>query len=274
MRIDAITCCVGEVYAVQLARSLPIWLDTLDSLTVVTKPHDSVLTHDGPSNLRFVTTDVFTAFGAHFNKGAALNEAIKAADPTEWTLHVDSDIIPPADWRTVVERTAQVNCLSGAFRYDEGGKRLDERPLYPYGYFHLWHASDKRTWRWPLLENWHSHAGSYDANFTDLWPRHKRKDLGLKLIHQGERRTNWFGPDSDPQMMQAIASEGYRAHRMRANRGEGRLPIPEPANQYRLASLEQTRECRRRFDQFAVETRYSAPAEWPEMDSCHALLTP
>lgn len=157
-KIDAITCCVGKMYAEQLARSLPIWLDTLDSLTIVTKKGDDILALEGPSNLSIVETDVFTSYGAHFNKGAALCYAYASADPKDWALHVDSDIIPPKDWRKIAEEKAEPDCLSGAFRYDERGQRLDEAPLYPYGYFHLWHVSNPVTWKWPLFDPWFPHA--------------------------------------------------------------------------------------------------------------------
>lgn len=230
MRIDAITCCVGEVYAPQLKRSLPIWGDTLDSLIIVTEPNDPILDAQVPSNVKFVVTDVFTQYGAHFNKGAALCEAYAAADPTDWALHVDSDIIPPANWRDTAECHAERGCLSGAFRYDEHtGECLDERPLYPYGYFHLWHTSDPASHLWPLFEPWFPHAGSYDANFTDRWLTKNRRDLGFKLIHQGERRVNWFGPGAPAIHMQKLKRIGLRKVRLLANRtGQGRLKVPTP----------------------------------------------
>lgn len=270
MRIDAITCCVGELYAGQLARSIDVWLSTLDSLTIVTKPGDPVLALRGPRELRFVETEVFTEFGAYFNKAAGLNLAYAATDPTDWVLHFDSDIIPPADWRSIAEAKARRDCLSGAHRYDEHtGERLDEVPLYPYGYFHLWHTSAPQTWRWPLFDPWFEHAGSYDANFTDLWTPSKRKDLGFKLIHQGERRTNWYGAGADQSHMQRLREVGYRNAR---KKDYGRLPIPEPKLRLALRSNQEgwardvLRACRI-AGPFAVEAmvRNDVPKGWEKV---------
>lgn len=230
MMIDAITVCVGEMYCKQLQRALPIWGSTLDSLTIITKPNDPITQVKLPTNTRVHETDIFTQYKAHFNKGAALCEGFAIADPSDWVLHVDSDIIPPPNWRDVVENTAKFGCLSGAFRYDEEtGECLDEAPLYPYGYFHLWSMRDAHCHVWPLFEPWFPHAGSYDANFTDRWPKNCRKDLGFKLIHQGERRQNWFGPGADPAHMKQLHVQGLRSVRMLANRtGIGRLKVPQP----------------------------------------------
>lgn len=227
MRIDGLTVCVGPMYAAQLRRSLPVWVDTLDTLSIVTKPRDAdVLALAGPSNLRIYTTDVFTRYGAHFNKGAALNELYAAADPSAWVLHVDSDIVPPADWRVAVERRAEPGCLWGVPRFDERGRRMD-RQLYPWGYWHLWHSDDPATWRWPLFEHFHAHAGNYDANFADQWPRERRRDLGFQVVHQGERQTNWFGPeDRDKRRMRALRSKGLG--RVRTPEGAEPLPLPAP----------------------------------------------
>ncbi len=235
MRIDAITSCSGDVYTPQLKKSLPIWLDTLDSLVIVTRPDDEALSLDtGQSNLRIVTTEVFTDYGAYFNKGAGLCVAYGKLEPIDWCLHFDSDIIPPKNWRAVASQKARPDCLNGAYRYDEGGARMDEAPLYPYGYFHLWHTSAPQTWRWPIFDVCYPHAGSYDANFTDLWPRPKRKDLGFRLVHQGERRANWFGTKSGEtgtQKMAEIKKIGYRKVRVS---GIGKLKLPEPQFKFQL----------------------------------------
>lgn len=240
MKIDAITCCVGDMYCEQLQKSLPLWSDTLDSLTIVTKPGDSITKIKVCSNVRFVETDVFTEYGAHFNKGAALCFAFAAANPTDWALHIDSDIIPPRDWRVIAEKSAIPGCLSGAFRYDENtGECLDEAPLYPYGYFHLWHMSDPCCHLWPLFEPWFPHAGSYDANFTDRWPKKRRRDLKFHLIHQGERRKNWFGPGANAQHMKELHKVGLRKVRLLANRtGHGRLKVPTPKVRVAIRSRE------------------------------------
>lgn len=269
MRIDGLTCCVGAMYAEQLARALPIWLDTLDTLTIVTQPNDPALALSG-ANLRHVTTDVFTRYGAWLNKGAALNELFAAVDPSEWVLHVDSDIVPPQNWRSLAEQRANAGALWGAPRYSESGRRMDAR-LYPWGYFHLWHTQDMRTWRWPLFENFHAHAGNYDANFADLWPKLLRRDLGFNVRHQGERQTNWFGPrDANKTRMRQLRSKGLG--RVRTPAGNDPLPLPEPRFRFALAGhvdwLRGALRICRQGSQFDVHAKILAapPPGWERLD--------
>lgn len=255
MRIDGITCCVGEKYALQLTRSLQRWLETLDSLTIVTAPGDSSIqlvtdllkTMPAPDSrpysppcceLKIITTNVFYEHGAKFNKAAALCEAYQLSNPTDWVLHFDSDIIPPEYWRWLAEKRIGKGNLYGAFRYNEEGRRLDEFPLFPYGYFHLWHVDDPCAWRWPIFETWHPHAGNYDSEFAMQWPSARRgHDLGFSVLHQGEPRQSWFGPN-DSESMQGLHNTGLYHVRLLAKEGVGILSIPEPLLRFYLLTPE------------------------------------
>lgn len=237
MDIDALTVCAGPLYAGYLRRSLPVWLDTLDSLTVITKPddRDTIEVCHGRPRLRLVTTDVFTAHGAAFNKGAALDVGYAAMDPVDWVLHFDSDILPPPDWRRRFERTHRVGGVHGAPRYDEKGRLIPDAPPWPYGYFQLWHAADPAAQFWPLFEPWHPHAGSYDLEFLEKWPRDRWHKLNFKVTHFGEVRRNWFGAGLAPEAqreafrrMDAVHKVGLRNTRMLARRPENRLAVPPP----------------------------------------------
>lgn len=202
MRIDAITTCVGELYRSYLLRALPIWLDTLDSLTIATdKPF-----HELPnaSNLHCVLTRAFTDDGAYFNKGKALNVAYQVAKPTRWALSIDADIIPPASWRKEAELRAVPGCINSAYRYSEQGQRLDAEPLQPKGYFQLWHTNDPKAAGQPLFEDWHPHAGHYDTAFYKRWPSYRWNDLKFTLRHQGEKSTHWFGVGAEPRLMRDV----------------------------------------------------------------------
>lgn len=244
MRIDAITCCSGELYAGQLDRSLEVWCNTLDSLVVVTKPGDPALDvlepyeREFPHVLRHITTSIFTEYGADFNKGAALCEAYRACDPNDWALHFDSDIIPPDDWREQAEPLLEIGRLHGCRRLHEDGHPADEeKPFYPYGFFQLWHVTDPHSWRWPIFDVWHPHCGSYDANFMDQWKGNWR-ELPFNVVHQGEPRTNWFGDAEDgAEKMDKLKKRGLRRYRMDCNRGLDRLPVPKPRLEYRLNSV-------------------------------------
>lgn len=243
MRIDAITCCVGAEYAAMLEKSIVTWMNTLDSLVVVTKPGDTALhmvqyvANAYPNKVRVITTNIFTEYGAHFNKGAALCEAYRACDPTDWVLHFDADIIPPENWREKVEAASiRSGFLYGAPRIHENGKPADSDPVFhPYGYFQLWNVSDRYSWRWPIFDTWHPHCGSYDANFMDQWPQGRWKRLMFSVTHQGEPRTNWFGTEPEKQeLMRPLLDRGLYRYRMDCNKGKDRLPVPKAKLRYHL----------------------------------------
>ena len=233
MRINAITCCVGRQYAEYLANSLDAWLDTLDHLTIVTKVGDPAIQFAGRrENLTIVTTDVFTQHGALFNKGAALCEAFARSKPRDWCLAFDADIIPPVGWRAVCEEKVRTGCIHGSTRYDIDGHDVDTSPRWPFGFFQLWHAADWAQLRWPIFSPAFAHAGSYDGDFAELWPRIRWRHIRMRLIHQGPRRTNWFG-EGNSSRMPALIKEGLRRHRMDATK---HLVLPEPEHRINLIS--------------------------------------
>lgn len=247
-RIDAITCCVGYPYAKQLEKNLPIWLDTLDSLTVITTPSDPIAEYKHSiGNLRIVTTDAFTKYGASFNKGAALCYAFRKADPIDWCLHFDCDIQPPQNWRKLAEKKMRKGCLHGCTRINTKGVK-DRHHFFPYGFFQLWHVEDKVTWKWPLFETWHGHAGTYDTKFAEQWNLTKRIDLKFSVVHCGDLKRNWFGLGRDDRMKKLL-EYGTKRYREEAKLEGGGLKIPQPfkiqilegSTHWTLAAL---RECR------------------------------
>jgi len=236
MEIDAFTCCVGPVYANYLRQSLPIWMDTLDSLTVVTKPEDKTVIDvcNKYRRIRVVTTDVFGKFGAAFNKGAALNVAYAAMDPHAHVLHFDSDIMPQTNWRKIAEKNFKPGTIAGARRYDEKGKLIVDHDPWPYGYFQMWNANDPACQCWPMFDTWHSHAGNYDVEFLEKWPKARWVDLGFRVTHFGEVRQNWFGvglPANRQQQsferMKELHKKGLRQVAIEARAAEKRLAVPD-----------------------------------------------
>lgn len=236
LHVSGLTCCVGREYAGHLVRSLPVWLSTLDRLCVVTTPDDGITANivanaarrRSSCELVLARTPVFSLHGAHFNKGAALCVGYACLRPEDWVLHFDADVLPPNNWLHLAESRLRDGCLHGVNRFSEDGFRLDELPLYPYGYFHLWHALDPLAHRWPLFEPWHAHAGNYDAEFADLWPAEQRVDLGFPVIHLGRPRENWFGPDADPALMGKLHEDGLFETRLSSRDPGRRLGTPEP----------------------------------------------
>lgn len=245
MFIDAFTCCVGPVYASYLEQSLPVWMDTLDSLTVVTRPDDgdTIAACKKHPRVRIVTSTLFYAYGADFNKGAALCQAYAAMDPVDVVLHFDSDIMPDRDWRKAAEREFKEGCIHGAIRYDENRKRIVDDGPWPYGYFQLWHSSDKVAQHWPIFEPWRKSAGGYDLEFLLKWPKPRWRKLSFEVLHFGEVRRNWFGVGLEPdaqaesfRKMDEVHQMGLRAARLAEQEGKSCIKVPDFALKFAVDS--------------------------------------
>lgn len=240
MRIDGFTCCVGPVYAAYLRASLPTWLDTLDSLTVVTDIHDdhTIATCQTQPEIagekfRLVKSSLLRAHGADFNKGALLCQAYAAMDPLDWVLHFDSDILPPQDWRQKVEGRLRKGFIHGCKRTDEQGKLIVDKPPLPYGFFQLWHAEDPACQKWPIFEPWHRSCGSYDTWFNLQWPLRLKAEFDFRVMHFGEVRANWFGVGLEAtkqaesyRKMLAVHMTGLHETRIIESQPANRLKVP------------------------------------------------
>lgn len=222
MEIHALTTCVHPDYAARLARALPIWLDTLDSLTVVTVPGDLASEFRG-ENLRVVTTRAFYEGNypgerAYFNKGKALNVGMASMEQADWLLSFDADILPPHNWRTYVEERAGIGCLHSCSRHhNPGQKRYIHRKWRPIGYFQLWHASDPVAQDRPLFAEWHNNASAYDVDFCELWPREQWRLLPFSVLHDMDSRRNWYGVGNHELMKQHLKRNMGLARRKAAN---------------------------------------------------------
>jgi hypothetical protein len=232
MRIDALVVCVGQHYADTLAQALPVWLDTLDSLVVVTNDVKNItLKRDYWTTCKFTsfTTDIFYRYGAHFNKGAALSEAFYHLNPQDWVLNIDADIIPPKDWRKIAEPLLEVGNLYGCKRhYENTTNHLESDSTFPdlWGYFHLWNVRDSASWIRPVYPVDCGHAGNYDHTFMRRWTEDRRRELPFTVRHIGPPRNNWFGQGNGSQKrMDELHELGlYNAWYTKA----GHIKVPEP----------------------------------------------
>src|ERR1044072_2773371 len=213
MRIDGIVTCVGQKYASILHESLHIWVDTLDSLTIVT---DGSTAFRPPRGTRFYWTDLFTEHGAFFNKGAALASAYAHIEPNDWVLHFDADIIPPKNWRSVTERIINPGFLYGCARCDASGRPIVDPPPFPYGFFHLWNVRDPKSWVRPLWDLFWPSAGHYEISFLERWPPLTRVRLPFMVTHPCEPRTGWFGEsEAGRARMEEDTRVGHHVARIR-----------------------------------------------------------
>lgn len=205
MRLHGLTVCVD--YAEFLAVGIARWMSGLASLTVVTTPHDlataDVALQHGANVFE---TDLFSADGAAFNKGRAMEAArVWAEDMVvhqepSWRLFVDADVVPPVDWATRLG-ALEPGVLYGCLRYDATPAALEDhgQPKCPHdvpgvGYFQLFHSADPVVQVTPLLDTHWTHGGNYDNRFMDLWRARgiRVRAVPFRVAHIGERE-NWFG---------------------------------------------------------------------------------
>jgi hypothetical protein len=200
MEVRALTVCVN--YADFLALSIKRWMSGLTSLTVVTDLND-MATEElcSKHGAQLFRTNAFTRNGGIFNKGAAMEEGRQSFPFEGWILFFDADVIPPRDWKERIESARpRPGNLYGCRRVEcPDISRIDDPHLPPaphdvpgVGFFQLFHASDPVVQKTPLLDTHWIHAGNYDSAFLHLWPRQKRTELPLRLVHTGSR-DNWFG---------------------------------------------------------------------------------
>lgn len=224
MKIEAITVCVH--YTDLLKLTLKGWLKEVDRLVVVTSSRD-------PETIEFCKkikneklvchiTDVFYEKGAHFNKGAAIEEALNHLDLDDWVLFWDSDIyLTNSNFREIVENQAKPGSLFGAPRFQVDDINAFRKGILPplqrigdiefAGYFQLFHCSDPHVCdlhgkvRRPLLSTHWKHAGNYDSDFQNLWNPPEKNRLPLTLLHLGSFNQNWYGIQ-DPQHAAKMAA--------------------------------------------------------------------
>ena len=235
MRIDAIVCCVGDYYMNQFRMSIRKWLDTLDSLTLVTSESDHGFDICA-SNLTVVRSDIFRKHGAFFNKAAGLVYAYQQANPSDWCLQIDADVVPPPNWRMVAEKYADKEYIYGAGRHQKGRssrKHIFKRPFVPIGYFQLWHTSRVGSCHWPIFDLHHAHAGAYDMDFVERWRKNFWGRLPFFLEHLSEPRVNWFGSNNSHMMVDL--KRNPKKYRMEAHKQKGVLEIPDPEFKFRVA---------------------------------------
>lgn len=243
--MTGIVVCVE--YDDLLAATLRRNLRHLGRCVVVTAPHDArtrAVVAAAP-DCRCLVTDAFYRGAAHFNKGAAVEEAFDSLgrERMGWTLIWDADVILPG--RLPDAATLDPNRLYGAGRRmleavaagipPEGAWRdlpLSREWGFP-GFFHLFHGAapalrGKRPWYDPNFR----HAGGGDGYFQSLWPAELKERLPVEVLHLGPRDANWCGRVSPRADGAAVPGARPRAAAMAAlmdGRGLDGFPAWTPA---------------------------------------------
>lgn len=136
--------------------------------------------------------------GAPFAKGKAINEAIKAIQPTGWVLLLDADILLPKRFCKLVElKDLNRDKLYYVARH-ENKKPADFKPL---GYFQLFHVEAKSLIGREITYPEKSRIAGGDDDKFGLYVFSTDSRIPLKTFHvdhlpHGKTRENWSGRKS------------------------------------------------------------------------------
>lgn len=230
--LEAVIICVnyGDILKVTLPHNKKLF----DNLVVVTDSNDKE-TFDicKYHQVQCLVTDVFYEDGAEFNKAKGINEGFKKLVKLDWILHLDADIILPANFRQICkDDQLQKDAIYGVDRVNLIGKEdvmkfilnnesqisqwtymnhdTDFKSMFRLhnlnagynviGFFQLFHSSylkDDTLW-YPVN---HTNAARTDVGFQLKWPLEKRLLYpGIVAYHieteESPKGMNWCGRKS------------------------------------------------------------------------------
>ena len=183
-RIEAVIVC--RDYSDFLVQTLPRNLAHIDRLVVVTS-HDDLATRAvcRKFSVECVLTDSFTDHGEAFNKGAAINFGMAALRQRGWILHLDADILLPATFRNMLDKSAlRSDCIYGADRVNiigwpawEKFKREQYHDVPQFGYCYLVNTPAEFPLGATLV---HKQYGYCPIGFLQLWDSRYTKEHELR----------------------------------------------------------------------------------------------
>ncbi len=225
-KLSAVVVCVGR--NVHLGASILHNARQVDELVVVTGTQDTrtIETVHGANRIvegkiKLVESDRYQDRDFAFNKGAMLNDGLRALAPVaDWVVLTDADVFLPGNLREYV-RTHALNpgVLHGAYR-DNGTPGIRDANDQPNGFFQLFNrrASSIRD-RWPaVVSEEFSSAGSVDTWLMQQFPagkRHMVPDLVCRHIpHDEAWGQNWNGERLGPCWRQVamLTHQGWAWH--------------------------------------------------------------
>lgn len=205
MKPKAIIVCVE--FEDLLALTLPYLLRHVARLLVVTTPADlptQRLCGWFPKT-SVLTTDVFHARGAEFNKGAALEEGFERLGRRGWILVLDVDIVLPRtldlaglDWRKLYGARRRLLADPAALPTIHDPRATDWSACPPIpdaepgGYFQLFHASHPALVPRPWYPTDFRSAATVDSHFSWKFGA-ARAWLPQDVLHLGPYGGGWCG---------------------------------------------------------------------------------
>ena len=187
-----------------------------DNITVVTSSEDTVC-QDICQNLgiKCIVTDIFYKNNLKFNKGGAINVAIKSLDNPELILILDADVIVTdlIDTTKIENDTLYTSdryiCLN-FFQYNQwSNKKISTQHIGKYerdknyGFFQLYNFNnslDIKYYPYDIENSLHP-----DLKFSSLFP--KKTTIAVDVVHLGDIRKNWNGRTSEKFMSDDIFFE-------------------------------------------------------------------
>lgn len=231
MYLEGIIVCVN--YSDFLAHTLPHNKSHFDNLVVVTDTSDkSTKWLCEYYNVKCIQTDIFYENSDKFNKGAAIDLALKQLDKKGWVLHLDSDIYLPPKTRFILNNLnldeskiygadrlmcpnyeSWIDFIDNPQKIQEGwvyvhldafpvGVRLaeyhSESGWEPLGYFQMWNPKVSGVSNYPTE---HGLADRTDVLQAKKWTREKREllpeiitiHLDSEGLNTNQMGKNWQG---------------------------------------------------------------------------------
>lgn len=204
MKAVTVSVSYGDVLALTLPRNRLHFRNVV----VVTSPDDAETQAVArAAGAELFITDLFFRDGATFNKGRAIDAALRqvASEPDfdDWLAVVDADTLLPE--MGVCWNELKAGSIYGARRrmlrdLAAYGPGFDWRtaPVNPErelpGFLHVWHIDDPHTpgRGGPLYPVHWAHAGGVDSEHAMQWPTDRRVKL-FEVLHLGEDGKNWCG---------------------------------------------------------------------------------
>jgi hypothetical protein len=178
MYVEAVVVCVN--YADFLAHTLPASKGLFNNMVVVTDLGDADTARVcNKYNVRCIQTNAFYANGEGFNKGAGINEGLKALNLKGWVVQMDADIYLPPLTRHIMDRLPlQQNKIYGIDRlmcqsYDDWMFYREDWPsvheLWTFAHLNAFPAGSRIVQYGDYLEDGVPPDGWVPIGFFQLW---------------------------------------------------------------------------------------------------------
>lgn len=149
MNVTAITVCIDFCKWLKKCISNK---ELLSRWIIVTHASDlETINFCKDNNIEYILSKRIFVGDSLFAKGKAINEALNQITNVEYILSLDADILLPSNFNEILSNCVHdKSYLYGSRRYDHRDKCIQQdshnNKIMPYGFFQLWHTSQKREY--------------------------------------------------------------------------------------------------------------------------------